>query len=77
MSQRIRTYTSGVTCDYNGCDKTIDGPELNSTGYQHYEDEAVRSGWTIWVSRRRQHRCPEHPMAATSKARLVAGEAIR
>lgn len=58
------TYTtlSGVRCDARNCAIQITGPSTPQwEGMHYYEVLAEAQGWTIWVGRSRQLRCPAHP----------------
>lgn len=74
MSHKTTRTVHGVSCDYRGCDATLEGEDMPYFGGRNYwDDEAVAEGWTIWAHRSREHRCPRHPMRSP-KARLVAGQ---
>lgn len=64
MSEHTRTVFTGLSCDANGCDARVTGPEMpRIDGREHYTRRAVADGWTVWVGNSTRHYCPEHQPA--------------
>ncbi len=64
------TTTFGVRCDKRGCAATFELAfpiyEQGSSwqGMEAIKEQAPSAGWTLWVHRSREWRCPDHPMKA-------------
>jgi hypothetical protein len=63
------TTIHGVQCDHRGCEAAITGSPISGhfAGKHYYEALAESRGWTIWVARSRQLRCPAHPMRSIGR----------
>lgn len=61
MSEHTRTLFTGISCDTNGCQARITGPELpHFDGHEVYTRRAVADGWSVWGGRSTRHYCPDH-----------------